>query len=286
MSARAELLAFRRRVVAAAQARRAPRRLPVALPPSGPLVAYTRALDALSADLDAAILDVLSAEGLVERADADGDASQVTISAARARSLTAKMERAIAAAIKRRPLLAKLEEIAQATGAHSREQWRKQVKAALGVDLPAAEPSFAKLYESFRKENTALIKSIATEKVDRVREILRDAGSGTRVEQIAKQIRESAEVTRSRARLIARDQVLKLNSEVTQERHKAAGVESYVWRTSRDERVREAHRALDGKTFRYDDPPVVDPRRGDRAHPGQHYRCRCIGEPIIPGFDA
>ena len=76
----------------------------------------------------------------------------------------------------------------------------------------------------------------------------------TRVEEVAKSIRDMGDVTRSRAELIARDQVLKLNAEVTQRRHEAAGITEFVWSTSRDERVRPDHKALEGKRYRYDDP--------------------------------
>jgi SPP1 gp7 family putative phage head morphogenesis protein len=65
----------------------------------------------------------------------------------------------------------------------------------------------------------------------------------------------------------------------------AAGITQYIWRTSGDEAVRPAHRALEGKTFRCDSPPVVDPATGKRAHPGEHDGCRCTAEPVIPGFD-
>lgn len=93
------------------------------------------------------------------------------------------------------------------------------------------------------------------------------------------------DVTQSRAELIARDQVLKLNAEVTQKRHEAAGIVEFVWSTSRDERVRPDHKVLEGKRYRYDDPPVVDRRRGTRGLPGIHFQCRCVAIPVIPGFD-
>jgi SPP1 gp7 family putative phage head morphogenesis protein len=122
------------------------------------------------------------------------------------------------------------------------------------------------------------------EKIARVRSIL-DEGAGDRVEDIAAKIREETQATPARAQLIARDQVLKLNNGVTQARHVAAGVTEYVWRTSRDERVRSRHKELEGTTQAYTEPPVVDRRTGRRAHPGGDYQCRCTAEPIIPRFE-
>ena len=279
MTPRAELLAFRRRVTAAAAARKPPKRIPRAQAPSGALVAHRRALVALSDEMDAAIRDALADEGLLH-ADADGAPPPTP-----RRTIAARVERAVRRVLKRRTLLAKITEVAEATARHSRAEWQRQVKAALGVDLPAAEPDFDAAIKGFRDENLSLITSLADEKVSRVRAILEDAGDGTRVEEIAKSIREMGDVTRSRAELIARDQVLKLNAEVTEKRHKAAGVAEYVWRSSKDERVRKAHKDLDGTRHAYDDPPVVDYRTGRRGHPGEDFQCRCVAEPIIPGFD-
>lgn len=284
MTPRAELLAFRRRVVAAAAKRAPPKRLPPAALPSGALVAYTRALTELSDEMDAAILDTLAAEGLVPRQDAaEGDAPSSSI--VERRSVAARVERVVKQVLKNRPLLVRLQEIADATARSTRTEWARQMKAAVGVDLPDAEPALAPLFKRFRAENVDLITSLATDKVQRVRAILTDAGAGTRVEEIAKAIREGTDATRSRARLIARDQVLKLNAQITQVRHEAAGVTEFIWRTSKDERVRADHEILDGKRFRYDEPPIVDRRRGDRALPGVYFQCRCIAEPVIPGFD-
>lgn len=280
---RAELLAFRRAVVARAATRRAPKRLPPALPPKGPLAAYTRALLDLSDEMDAAILEELAAQGLAPRQDAQGEVPAFSVT--ERRSVAARVEAVVRRVLARRPLLARLQEVADATARASRTEWARQMKAALGIDLPDAEPALAPAFKAFRAENVSLIKSLAADKVARVKEILLDAGAGTRVEEIARSVRESTDATRSRARLIARDQVLKLNAQITQKRHEAAGVTEFVWRTSKDERVREDHKLLDGKRFRYDDPPVVDRRRGDRALPGVHFQCRCVAEPVIPGFD-
>lgn len=281
MSTRAEILAFRRKLLAAAAARRRAPRVPPARLPGGALATYTRFLRELSDDLDAEILDALADEGIVPRADA-AEGSVPDFSAG---TVSARVERIVARVLAKRPILARLQEVATAVSGASRVEWARQIKAAVGVDLPTAEPALDPLFKRFRRENTDLIKSLAADKVDRVRKVLSDAGAGTRVEEIARALRETTGATRARAELIARDQVLKLNAGITQARHEAAGITEFVWSTSRDERVRPDHARLEGKRFRYDDPPVVDVRRGDRALPGVHFRCRCTALPVIPGFD-
>lgn len=282
MTPRAELLAFRRRLTEAAAAKRRRPKVPPPAPPSGAIVAHTKLLRELSAEMDAAILDALRAEGIVRADAADGDPP---FTRAQGRSAASRAAAAVRRVLRGKSFVARLQEISSATAAASREAWARQLKASLGVDLPTAEPDLGPVMSAFRDENVALIRSLAADKVTRVRAILDDAGAGTRVEEVAKSIRDMGEVTRSRAELIARDQVLKLNAEVTQRRHEAAGITEFVWSTSRDERVRPDHKALEGGRYRYDDPPVVDRRRGTRGLPGVHFQCRCVAIPVIPGFD-
>lgn len=110
--------------------------------------------------------------------------------------------------------------------------------------------------------------------------IVLDAPFGLRVEDLAEEIERRAEVSASRAELIARDQTLKLNGQITQARQEAGGISRYVWSTSGDERVREAHAELDGQVFDWSDPPEVSDD-GRREHPGGDYQCRCVAVPVV-----
>lgn len=50
------------------------------------------------------------------------------------------------------------------------------------------------------------------------------------------------------------------------------GVETYVWQSAKDERVRTDQQNKQGKTFRWDDPP-------SGGHLGEPIRCRCTALP-------
>lgn len=63
--------------------------------------------------------------------------------------------------------------------------------------------------------------------------------------------------------------------------YKPIGMEAYVWRTCGDEKVRDGHKALNGRVFKWDDPPIEDPHTGHRAHPGEAMNCRCTAVPLI-----
>ena len=136
------------------------------------------------------------------------------------------------------------------------------------------------IVRQFRKRNVDLIRTIAAEHLRKVDRVLSRSGA-LHHEALARQLERTLEVSRSRARFWAIDQTLKLNADVTETQHERLGVEEYVWRTSQDGDVREYHRRLNGRRFRYDDPPVVS-KDGRRENPGKDYRCRCHADPVLP----
>lgn len=149
------------------------------------------------------------------------------------------------------------------------------------LGLPYTDhPSIAGQLVDARQRNADLVTRMAREAMDRVRDTVEDL-QGEHVETIARALMEDVDVSASRARLIARDQTLKLNGNLTQARHEAAGITRYEWVTSQDERVRPGHVELNGREFDWQHPPVVDPRSGRRAHPGGDYQCRCVANPVI-----
>ena len=50
-----------------------------------------------------------------------------------------------------------------------------------------------------------------------------------------------------------------------------------------DGRERELHKQLNGQVFRFDDPPVIDERTGQKCLPAQTYNCRFTFSPVING---
>ncbi|MCX5516222.1 phage head morphogenesis protein [Kaistia algarum] len=128
---------------------------------------------------------------------------------------------------------------------------------------------------------TALITSLPTEAADRVRKLtLEGITTGRRATDIADEIMRTGEVTKSRATLIARTEVSRTATELTKARAESIGSTQFIWRTVGDSDVRPTHRVLNGKAFRWDDPPECDP--GHHALPGAIWNCRCWAEPIIP----
>lgn len=130
-------------------------------------------------------------------------------------------------------------------------------------------------------EQVTLIKSIPLDAAQRVHEwTLKGLESSDRSKEAAKEIMRTEEVTRARATLIARTEVSRTSSKLTQARAEYVGSEGYIWRTSEDGDVRDSHKEMNGKFVRWDTPPTLSD--GTTTHAGQIYNCRCYPEPVIP----
>ncbi|WP_256579573.1 phage minor head protein [Pseudomonas sp. NC02] len=129
-------------------------------------------------------------------------------------------------------------------------------------------------------EQVTLIKSIPLDAAKRVHELtLQGIEDGTRASEIAKEIQRSGEVSESKAKLIARTEVARTASTLTEARARSVGSEGYIWRTSGDSDVRHSHAEMNGKFVRWDSPPTLDKMTG---HAGCFPNCRCYPDPVIP----
>lgn len=169
--------------------------------------------------------------------------------------------------------------VAKAADAAHLRAVRKQFAQAVGVQVLQAAPELAPVVRDFTKRNVELIKSLPAEVLPKLRKELAAAlDSGARPPELAKLLQERYGVAKRKAEFIARDQVGKLYSSLTEERHKALGITRYKWRTSRDNRVRRRHVKREGVVFEYAKPPNEDPTDG---HAGRPPRCRCNQEPLL-----
>ena len=87
------------------------------------------------------------------------------------------------------------------------------------------------------------------------------------------------DVTVSRANLIARTELAKANSDFTRANAGFIGASAYIWRTVKDEAVRESHSAMEGEIVKYDNEPTLSD--GETGHAGTFPNCRCYQEVII-----
>ena len=157
----------------------------------------------------------------------------------------------------------------------SGQNWSEQQAVFLGVQPFRSEPWLEREIEGFVIENVNLVKDIGDQAANRLQTIVTDGTKkGLSNKALAKQITEQLGYSQNRANLIAVDQTGKFNSNLTQIRHKRAGVKEYIWSTTKDNRVRKEHQAREGKTFSYENPPAD-------GNPGEPIRCRCVAQPVM-----
>ncbi|MCM3141669.1 phage minor head protein [Brevibacillus sp. MER 51] len=110
---------------------------------------------------------------------------------------------------------------------------------------------------------------------------------GTRASDIAEQIKQFfPEATKAKAGLIARTEVSKTSTALTQARCEFIGADWYIWRTSEDARVRDSHQLMDDVIVKWNDPPNPEKLDGQKHafghyHAGCIFNCRCYSEPVI-----
>ena len=129
------------------------------------------------------------------------------------------------------------------------------------------------------EEQVALITSIPIQAAERVHRItVEGLEDSIRPREVAKQIARSAQVTASRATLIARTETGRTASVLLQARCEEIGATHYVWHSLHDADVRPGHRAMDGKVCEWANPPAVkeDDGRVYHHHPGAIWNCRCV----------
>ncbi|MCA4964899.1 phage head morphogenesis protein [Pseudomonas sp. Y24-6] len=189
--------------------------------------------------------------------------------------------------------------------ADNAEDFRDSINNAVGVDfqLITKPKGMVDYLEASTAENVNLIKSIPAEYFSKVETIvLGGMKDGLAPTTIAKQIQEETGASARRAKLIARDQVSQLNSDLTRQRQTAAGLVFYKAVDAADQRVsgNPGGKYPNAKiscwgiarqdigygpgVYKIADGASWGGKTG--LHPGKHHvLCRCVGLPMIPGVN-
>lgn len=155
-----------------------------------------------------------------------------------------------------------------------------EARKAIGIDVSAVvqQDDLGEYMRTAIARNTSLIKSLSDETVKRVEQaVATNAIAGNSAKYLRGVLTDQFGVMDSRAKLIARDQTSKFNSDLNRIRQEQAGVESYDWSTAHDERVRPLHKTLDGQRYDWGQRTGAE----DGLPPGQPIQCRCIARAVI-----
>lgn len=158
----------------------------------------------------------------------------------------------------------------------------KEIGRNLNIEIQSTPTG--NLMVELLNEQVSYITSMPLKAAQRVHELtLEGITKGTRASEITKEILRSGKVSEGKAKLIARTEVARTASILTQARSAQVGSEGYFWRTVKDADVRHSHKEMEGKFIKWSDPPTLSD--GTTTHAGQIFNCRCHPEPYLPELD-
>lgn len=177
-------------------------------------------------------------------------------------------------------------------GRHNARQMRRALKVKLKVKRPKDKSKSIALkipelsqanVRSMAKRTVREVKHISSRMATKVQAaVTRSISKGLRGEALATQLMGLMKIERKAAKRIAVGQVIRINSEITEQRHVALGISKYKWRAIDDQWTRAWHWQLNNTIQSYDDPPMgggAGPK--DRGHAGSADVCRCQQLPVI-----
>lgn len=157
-----------------------------------------------------------------------------------------------------------------------RGKWRGAVLSATGVDLQTmiGAGDMRAPIETAIEWNTALIDDVSAQAKQRISNAVFDGlRNRTPAREVAKSIREAADMGRARSVRIASDQLSKITSSLAEERRREAGIDAWRWRHSGKLHPRADHVARNGKEYTDATAP--------KDRPGQLPFCGCRGQAVI-----
>lgn len=157
------------------------------------------------------------------------------------------------------------------------------------ITVPAQfNPAKRKMLSEEWSENMNLwVKDFGEAEIKRLRKDLeKSIFAGNRYGSAIGSIQKSFGVTERKAKFLARQETSLAIAKYRKARYTDSGVLYYKWGCvagTKEHPVRPWHKSLEGKVFRYDDPPVTtEPGTAQRRNnPHEDYNCRCFDIPMV-----
>lgn len=272
--------------------RRAPRRMPLVQVPQLVFAAYAARIDRVTDRMRNAIRrDWLGALGHL-RLDAAGDRRPSSIGSRHPKSWLPRLPdpKGWLAEAERAARIA-----AEDAAIETRRLHARGLQRALGVRVELGEPWLARAVDEFTRLNAGLITGISERMADEIAAATQEAlVQGVSGDALAERIvglfleaGEEDDRAKTRARIVARDQLGKLGGEMARLRAEELGVSHYTWVTRGDDSVRLDHRRRNGRVFSWRRPMGAQldemgiSHGPDPGFPGEEIMCRCLPAPDL-----
>lgn len=166
------------------------------------------------------------------------------------------------------------------------KEFHKNVKG-LVVAPQLTDSARERIAEEWTENMKKYIKDFTQKEIEELRGRVKDTVyAGNRRESLIGTIQRSYGVSERKAKFLARQETGLLMAKFKETRYADAGVKQYKWGCvsgTKNHPVRPWHKALEGKIFKWEHPPVTT-KPGEavrRNNPGEDYNCRCFAIPIV-----
>lgn len=178
------------------------------------------------------------------------------------------------------------------------KEFQKIIEKGIHVNVPTTSPWWDDMKSSWAENNYTLITSNAKKYVEQINVLTEQAiVNGLSPKKLKEEIMKATEgLSEKHCKLLARDQMGKLNGNITEAQMQEIGLDLYVWSTAYDDRVRDSHAVMEGLLCRWDDASVCSYDNGKTwvarpsgavdLHPGQDIQCRCVALSFYPELEA
>ena len=184
---------------------------------------------------------------------------------------------------KAKPLAESMVKDADKTGTTALHSSLQQLSGGMSLKTSIVDSSLQNIYKASVAENVSLIKSIASEYLQKVEgAVMRSITTGNGLQDLIPALEQFEGQTHRRATNIALDQTRKVYNSINRGRMEALGVKKFMWHHSGGgAHPRKDHQEMDGEIYSFDALPVIDRRTGERGIPGQAPNCRCTMSPVF-----
>ena len=168
----------------------------------------------------------------------------------------------------------------------------KELSGGLTIKTNINSKGVQEAFNSSVNVNVDLIKTINANYLEQVkgavnRSIQNGGGLETLIPDIEKFLNKQARTHKNKAKNVALDQTRKAYNSLNAERMKSIGMDEYEWIASGGGQEPRPHHhtsfpdGLNGGIYKLSEPPIIDPKTGERGIPGTLINCKCTMRPII-----
>lgn len=156
------------------------------------------------------------------------------------------------------------------------DAFQNALQVEFKIDDIALDEKSKKIAQDYTYNMQFWVKKWEAKNIVKMREeVLQMIQEGARVPRIAEYFEKRWKVAKDKALFLAVNESHSAGSVIKAADYQALGANSFVWGRSSSKEKRELHKTYYGKTFRFDDPPILDEKLGVKGLPRQIWNCKC-----------